>query len=83
MTNGENFFLDSFGTINFSRQRLVDKIRKVISRFNLIDNQDLGIRYLDDEKTFVDLSDQNSVKEMFRCGVPVENAEFRRITQSW
>ena len=73
-------FLDSFETINFSRQRLIDKIRKVTSRFNNIDDQDLRIRYLDDEKTFIDLSDQNSVQEMFRCGVPVENAEFKRIT---
>ena len=70
-------FLDSVDTINLSRQRLVDKIRKVTSRFNHIDDQDLRIRYLDDEKTFVDLSDQNSV---FRCRVPVENAEFKRIT---
>ena len=45
-----------------------------------MDDQDLRIRYLDDEKTFVDLSDENLVQEMFRCGVPVENAEFKRIT---
>ena len=73
-------FLDSFETIKFSRQRLIDKIRKVTSRFNNIDDQDLRIRYLDDEKTFIDLSDQNSVQEMFRCGVSVENAGFKRIT---
>ena len=73
-------FLDSFDTMNFSRQKLVDKLCKATSRFNHIDDQDLRIRYLDDEKTFVDLSDQNSVQEMFRCGVPVENAEFKRIT---
>jgi len=33
-------FLDSFETINFSLQRLVDKIRKVTSRFNNIEDQD-------------------------------------------
>ena len=73
-------FLDAFDAINFSRQSLIEKIRKVTKRFNNTDDQDLRIRYLDDEKTFVDLSDENSVQEMFRCGVPVENAEFKRIT---
>ena len=73
-------FLDAFDTINFTRQSLIEKIRKVTRRFNNMDDQDLRIRYLDDEKTFVDLSDENSVQEMFRCGVPVENAEFKRIT---
>ena len=45
-----------------------------------MDDQDLRIKYLDNEKTFVDLSDENLVQEMFRCGVPNENAEFKRIT---
>ena len=73
-------FLDAFDTMNFSRQSLNEKIRKVTSRFNSVGDQNLRTRYLDDEKTFVDLSDDNSVQEMFRCGVPVENAEFKRIT---
>lgn len=73
-------FVDTFDTINFSRQSLIEKIHKLTSHFNNVDDQDLRIRYLDDEKTFVDLSDENLVQEMFRRGVPVENAEFKRIT---
>ena len=70
-------FLDSFDTINFSRQRLVDKIRKITGCFNNIDDEDLRIRYVDDEKTFVHLSDQNSLHKMFR---KMQNSN---VSQSW
>ena len=37
-------FLDAFDTIHFSRQRLIEKIRKVTSRFNNTDDdQDLNL----------------------------------------
>jgi len=53
----------------------------VTSRFINVEPQDIKIKYLDDEKNFVNLAyDDASVSELFRCAVPVENADFKRIT---
>jgi hypothetical protein len=43
--------------------------------------KDVKIKYLDDEKNFVNLPpDESAMSEMFRCAIPVANADFKRIT---
>lgn len=72
-------FISGDEALRFSKDMLYEKIRSVTSRFNHV--KELKVKYLDDEKTFVNLpSDEFALSELFRCAVLVENADFKRIT---
>ena len=41
---------------------------------------DFKVEYVDDEKTLVELRSKDmSIRELFRCATPVENANFKQI----
>ncbi|KXJ13646.1 hypothetical protein AC249_AIPGENE27174 [Exaiptasia diaphana] len=71
-------FMDLFSLIEKSKCTLP-------SRYQVLGVDQIRLKYLDDEKCFVELSDDSSIQqycisEMFRCAVQVENADFKRIT---
>jgi hypothetical protein len=75
------FFLEPDEVDSFDYSSLVNKIRSFSSQFRSVRKDQLRLYYLDDENTFVHLSDDASaVVEMYRCSVAVENADFKRIT---
>ena len=75
------FFLEPDEVDSFDHSSLVNKIRSFSSQFRSVRKDQLRLYYLDDENTFVHLSDDASaVVEMYCCSVAVENADFKRIT---
>ena len=74
-------FIDSNEVALLNRETILEKVRSITSRFNDSKEEELKIQYLDDEKNFVNLSnDKSCVRELLRCAVQVKNAEFKRIT---
>ena len=74
-------FIDSNEAALLNRETILEKVRSITSRFNDSKEEELKIQYLDDEKNFVNLSsDVSCVRELLRCAVQVENANFKRIT---
>ena len=75
------FFLNPDEVDLFDYSSLVDKIRSFSSRLRAVREEQLRLYYLDDENTFVHLSDDaNALAELYRCSVAVENADFKRVT---
>lgn len=73
-------FIDSKEAASLNREVILEKVRSITSRFDDTKEGDINIQYLDDEKNFVNLTDdQSCIWDLLRCAVPVPNADFKRI----
>ena len=54
-------FIDSNEVALLNRETILEKVRSITSRFNDSKEEELKIQYLDDEKNFVNLSNDNLV----------------------
>lgn len=75
------FFIEAREVGSFDYSALLDRVRSFSSQLRSVDKRQLRLYYLDDEDTFVHLSeDAGSLVEIYRCSAAVKNADFKRIT---
>ena len=73
-------FIDWKEAASLNREVILEKVCSITSRFDNTKEGDINIQYLDNEKNFVSLTeDQSCIWDLLCCAVPVSNADFKHI----